>query len=135
MRVILKIFLLVLSILLVYCSSSDTFIQDKLTTTELTLEQIYFDTTLVDDSLSSSQILDSPFSPTTRMDFILTEKDSVNITLYDLQGVPVTETLSAFLDPGRYFVRPNLLSLRPGIYLMRFYFGDQLQTKKILVFK
>ncbi|MFZ1519293.1 MAG: T9SS type A sorting domain-containing protein [Ignavibacteriaceae bacterium] len=135
MRVILKIFLLVLSILLVYCSSSDTFIQDKLLTTELTLEQIYFDTTLVDDSLSSSQILDSPFSPTTRMDFILTEKDSVNITLYDLQGVPVTKTLSAFLDPGKYVVRPNLLSLRPGIYLMRFYFGDQLQTKKILVFK
>ena len=130
-----KVLLAFLSILCVCCSSSYDVTNDYIYPTELTLEQIQFDTTLVDDSLMSSQILNSPFSPTTRMDFILTEKDSVNITLYDLQGVPVTKTLSAFLDPGKYVVRPNLLSLRSGIYLMRFYFGDQLQTKKILVLK
>ena len=130
-----KILLSVLSILCVYCSLSDNVTNDNLQTTELTLEQIQFDTTLVDDSLASSQILNSPFSPTTRVDFILIEKDSVEITLYDLQGIPVTKTLSAFLDNGKYFVRPNLLSIRSGVYLIRLNIGDQLQTKKILILK
>ena len=134
-KIVFKVFLTFLSIFCVYCTSSQNVTNEMIVPTELTLEQIQFDTTLVDDSLASSQILNSPFSPTTRVDFILIEKDSVEITLYDLQGIPVTKTLSAFLDKGKYVVRPNLLSLTPGIYLMRLNIGDQLQTKKILILK
>jgi hypothetical protein len=133
MKTIVYIAILGLSIVLFNCSSKNTIARQEFPPSEIDLVRIQRDTSATLDSLARSQILNSPFGPTTGMEFTLAEKDSVSIKLYDVLGSSVTKTYIALLNSGRYRVKLNSLGLNSGVYYFRLAIGSKVQTKRIII--
>ena len=136
MKTIANIAILILSIALFNCSSKNTIARQEFPLSELTLERIQRDTIVTLDSLTRSQILEPRHGPVTRkMEFKITDKDSVSLTLYDVLGSSVTKTFMALLNSGRYFVKLDSLGLESGVYYFRLSIGSKVNIKKIIILK
>ncbi|MFZ1976474.1 MAG: T9SS type A sorting domain-containing protein [Bacteroidota bacterium] len=103
---------------------------------ELTLERIQRDTIATLDPLIRSQLDKSPYyGSTTGVEFVVADKDSVSIILYDVLGSSVTKIFKALLNSGRYLVKLNSLGLESGVYYFRIAIGSKVQTKRIIILK
>lgn len=86
-----------------------------------------------EDSIASSA--KPPFSPSTRIIFSVSNKDSVEINMYDTEGIPVSRTFQAFLDSADYLVKLDGNLLQSGVYFFRIRVGREVQTKKSIFLK
>ncbi len=82
----------------------------------------------------------NPFNPTTTIEFLLTERVNVNITIYDLGGNIVRSLVSKTLEPGLNTIKWDSLDnngflVSSGIYFYSLQAGQQNQTKKMMLLR
>lgn len=135
MKIILKVLSIGLAVVVISCSSNETINYQETPLIELTLECVQSNNISADDSLAQVQLLKSNFSPPTRMEFGVPERDSVKIALYDIKGTAVTKIYTDFLEPGRYFVKPNAIGLKSGVYFFHLVVGPIVKTKNVVILK
>jgi len=77
----------------------------------------------------------NPFNPTTSISFNIPSEGFFRIDIYNITGQRIAEIVNERKSAGMYHVHFNGQALAGGIYLVRLQFGDQVLTKKILLFK
>jgi hypothetical protein len=87
----------------------------------------------MEDSLAS--ISNPPYSPSTRIVFTQPVQDSAIVTLYDIQGSPISHTYAAILDRGDYQVIFNSIGLESGVYIVHYKLGNVITNKKLMLVK
>ena len=131
MKTIVNIAILILSIALFNCSSKNTIAKQRLPLSELTLERIQRDTIATLDPLIESQLDKSPYyGSTTGVEFVVADKDSVSIILYDVLGSSVTKIFKALLNSGRYLVKLNSARFRIRSILFSYSYWFKSSNKK-----
>jgi hypothetical protein len=84
---------------------------------------------------SLSQNYPNPFNPVTKIEFSISEKNMVNLSVFDLAGNEVATLVSEVRNPGNYSVTFSGKGLASGIYFYRLTAGDKAITKKMLLMK
>lgn len=77
----------------------------------------------------------NPFNPIIYFQFSLPEKQSVNVTMYDLQGRAVAVLMHRDLPQGAHTTQWNAAQYASGIYLCRFVVSGKSETQKIVLLK
>lgn len=72
----------------------------------------------------------NPFTNTVHLDFDLDKTTLINAKLYDLNGVEVYKLYEDLLLPGTYSIEKNLDFLVPGVYVISFSKGENIQKIK-----
>ncbi len=96
----------------------------------------------VEPSLSSrpaafalEQNFPNPFNPSTTIQFSITHRDRVTLTVYDVLGRRVAELADGTLDAGAYRVRFDASGLASGLYVARLKSGYDAAAIKILLLR
>ncbi|HZW37710.1 MAG TPA: T9SS type A sorting domain-containing protein [Ignavibacteriaceae bacterium] len=79
----------------------------------------------------------NPFNPSTTIDFNISERSNVNLTIYNLQGEVVDVLLNKEMQPGKHKVEWNTANknLASGIYFYKLKAGNQTETRKMILMK
>jgi len=82
---------------------------------------------------SLSQNHPNPFSGVTRIDYLVSSSDNVNITIYDVTGKAVASPVNTSLTPGPHTLLFDAAGLPAGIYFYKFKNGNRVVTKSMMV--
>lgn len=77
----------------------------------------------------------NPFNPSTTISYYIPDDEFVHLSIFNISGQQITELVNGQKQAGEHAVNFNANALSGGIYFVRFHIGDQLLTKKILLFK
>jgi hypothetical protein len=107
------------------------------------LSQVVTDTeeeiNLQPNEFSLEQNYPNPFNPSTTIKFNLSEKEFVNLKVFDLLGKEIAEILNEEKPAGRYEVDFDASSagggLSSGVYFYQLKAGNLVQVKKMLLMK
>jgi len=77
----------------------------------------------------------NPFNPVTTIRYELPHRSNVQLTIYDLLGGEVATLISETQDAGFKSVKWYATGISSGMYFYQISFGDQVQTKKLLLLK
>jgi hypothetical protein len=101
-----------------------------------------FETTITTPGLefTLNQNYPNPFNPTTKISFVLPEKTSVILSIYDARGRLVVNLVNGTLSEGfKEFVwdgkDANERALSTGVYFYQLKAGKRVMTKKMLLLK
>ena len=100
---------------------------------EVKLVQIDFDQFRRADSSRAAS--NSPYAPTTRIEFAVPTNDSTTVMVFDSKGTLVSNVLSQVLDAGAYRLDFDLTELPTGVYLASYKVGHKTSTKKFLIMR
>jgi hypothetical protein len=89
----------------------------------------------VPKTFSISQNYPNPFNPSTKINYEIPEKSTVNLKVYDILGNEILTLVNEEKQLGRYEVEFNAINLPSGIYFYRIKAGNFVQTKKMLLLK
>lgn len=100
----------------------------------LTVQQ---SSTIIPAKFSLEQNYPNPFNPETMINFDIPagEMRSAKLTIYNSLGKSVREVFDTELAPGSYKVNFDAMDLSSGVYFYSLQYGDQIQTKKMLLLK
>ena len=82
-----------------------------------------------------SQNYPNPFNPTTVINYQLTEKSFVKLTVYDMLGRKVSRLVNTEVEAGYHTVPFVAANLASGIYIYRLEAGSNVLTKKMMLIK
>jgi len=87
--------------------------------------------------LSLYQNYPNPFNPSTEIKYQIPAGGFVTLKVYDLLGREVATLVNDYKQPGIYNSTFNIsnYSLPSGVYFYRLSFGDNIQTKKMILLK
>ncbi len=85
--------------------------------------------------LNLSQNYPNPFNRSTSIDFVLSRKNHVSLTVYNIVGQKVTVLIDEELQTGKYSVIFDAQGLPGGIYYYRLQTGDVGQAKRCVLVK
>ncbi|MGE5436528.1 MAG: T9SS type A sorting domain-containing protein, partial [Syntrophothermus sp.] len=73
----------------------------------------------------------------TTIDFNISERSNVNLTIYNLQGEVVDVLLNKEMQPGKHKAEWNTSNknLASGIYFYKLKAGNQTETRKMILMK
>ena len=77
----------------------------------------------------------NPFNPSTNINFTISAKSNVKLSVYNLLGQKVATLMDKPLTAGQYHVTFNGSDLPSGIYFYRLQAGKYSQTRKMLLMK
>ena len=77
----------------------------------------------------------NPFNPSTTIEYVLSTKSNITITVYNLRGQEVTRLLSQAQEAGTHKVIWNASGMASGVYFYRLQAGDFVQTRKMVLLK
>jgi len=82
----------------------------------------------------------NPFNPTTNIEFSLTERGPVTVTVYDVLGNKVKTLLNKIMEPGIKSVNwdskdSSDIMVSSGVYFYSLQVGDFIQTKKMMLLR
>ncbi len=77
----------------------------------------------------------NPFNPSTNINFTISAKSNVKLSVYNLLGQKVATLMDKPLTAGQYHVTFNGSDLPSGIYFYRLQSGKYSQTRKMLLMK
>jgi subtilisin-like proprotein convertase family protein len=97
-----------------------------------TVEQI---SSTVPEKYELFQNFPNPFNPATAIEFSLTTKGRVKLTIYDIVGREVATVVNGELPAGTHKATFDARSLSSGTYFYRLEAGSFVQTKKMLLLK
>jgi len=91
---------------------------------------------LLADNFQLGQNYPNPFNPTTTIDFTITKKEPVKLSVFDILGHEVKTLVNQSLAPGRHSVTWDGRNesgeiVASGIYFYRFEAGDFIDVKKM----
>jgi hypothetical protein len=84
-------------------------------------------------SLPEPRAYPNPMKSSTTFDYMLSQRGSVKITLYNLAGVKVAEVLNMELPAGPHSTTYTNSSLKPGMYFYVVKAAGQSYTRKLMV--
>ncbi len=90
---------------------------------------------IAEEANFSYSIFPNPFSTELKINYTITEKGKVNISLFDIQGKRIASILdNSNQNEGFYSQRlnPGDYNLKPGIYFVRFEFGSKAQSERVI---
>lgn len=99
--------------------------------------------TSVDESVLSQpdnfflyQNYPNPFNPVTTIEYEITSKGFINLSVYNIQGKKQTELVNKIQNTGNYKVNLNGSNLPSGVYFYTMFVnGNRIQTKKMMLVK
>ena len=77
----------------------------------------------------------NPFNPSTAIQFQITNRGAVRLTVFNVLGEEVATLVNETLEPGTYTARWNAASMPSGAYVYRLQAGNAVGTKKMLFLK
>ncbi|MEW5980258.1 MAG: T9SS type A sorting domain-containing protein [Acidobacteriota bacterium] len=77
----------------------------------------------------------NPFNPLTQIDFLVRERELVELRVYDMIGREIALLKSETMDPGLYSVTFDGSGLSTGVYHCRLNTGSSTFTKKMILIK
>ena len=82
----------------------------------------------------------NPFNPSTTIDIQTSEKNDLNVRIFDATGRLVNTLMDKQLDAGRYTVRWNGLNtmgqgMPTGVYFIQVRSGVEISTQKMILIK
>lgn len=86
-------------------------------------------------SFALRQNYPNPFNPVTKIAYVLTNDNQVELSVYDLQGRKVRTLVNAYQSAGEYEYRFDAGDLGSGVYLYRLSSGRHVETKKMVFMK
>lgn len=89
-------------------------------------------------SISEISVSPNPASITITVSFTLTNKETIDLSLYDITGRLITHLYKKSLNPGYHKIDHNLNNEKPlsdGIYFLNFKSGNFSQSVKVVVVK
>jgi hypothetical protein len=108
----------------------------------LTLTDIVQDESLVPKEYSLSQNYPNPFNPSTRIQYALSDKQFVQLKVFDVLGNEVATLINEEKATGNYSVDFNASNLPggkaglpSGVYLYKIQAGSFVETKKMILLK
>lgn len=95
------------------------------------------------NKLSKFKLFDNypnPFNPTTAIEFVISEREFVKITVFDMLGNEVQTLVSRIMEPGIKSVNWNSKDdtdrmVSSGVYFYSIQAGEFIQTKKMLLLR
>jgi hypothetical protein len=90
---------------------------------------------LILSSFMLNQNFPNPFNSSTTISFIVPDKGSVKIVIYDLLGNEVRTVLNDVKEAGKYSVTVDASTLSSGVYFYRMVSGDFSETRKMVLIK
>ena len=82
-----------------------------------------------------SQNYPNPFNPETVIDYALTIRSDVKLTIYNLRGEEVALLINGTVPAGTHRVSWDASRFASGVYIYRLIAGDFVQTRKMLLLK
>ena len=92
-------------------------------------------TNQIPDKYSLLQNYPNPFNPSTKISFSLPVSGSVNLSVYDINGRLVEETLNKNLSAGYHNFEWNAVNYPSGIYFYKLTSGNFTEVKKMILIK
>jgi hypothetical protein len=95
----------------------------------------------IDDSILPTQLslfqnFPNPFNPTTTISFNLDKSESVNMSIFDLNGTEVYGVINnQFYSAGQHSINIDVSELPSGLYFYQLQSGKNISTKKMLLLK
>jgi hypothetical protein len=78
----------------------------------------------------------NPFNPTTTISFNLDKSETVNMSIFDLNGMEVFEVINnQFYSAGQHSINIDSVELSSGLYFYQLRSGKNISTKKMLLLK
>jgi hypothetical protein len=82
-----------------------------------------------------TNIFPNPFNPNTHISYMVSEKENVQINIYDVRGRLIHTLLNSIKDIGEYTITWDASSYPTGIYFVNFITSKQKSSQKILLLK
>ena len=77
----------------------------------------------------------NPFNPSTAIEFQISNRDAIRLSVYNVLGQEIATLVNQTLDPGTYTAGWNAASMPSGMYMYRLQAGNAVETKKMLLIK
>ncbi len=88
------------------------------------------------DNFILKQNYPNPFNPVTTIEYEITSKGFINLSVYNIQGKKQTELVNKIQNTGNYKVNLNGSNLPTGVYFYTMFVnGNRIQTKKMMLLK
>jgi hypothetical protein len=82
-----------------------------------------------------SQNYPNPFNPTTNIDFSVTNRGAVKLSVYDLMGRQVATVVNEVKNAGKYTATFDASKMASGVYFYKLETAGNVMTKKMMVLK
>ena len=90
----------------------------------------------ISDVFSLYQNYPNPFNPVTTIEYEISSKGFINLSVYNIQGKKQTELVNKIQNTGNYKVNLNGSDLPTGVYFYTMFVnGNRIQTKKMMLLK
>ncbi len=86
-------------------------------------------------SISLSQNFPNPFKDQTNIRYYLAEQSFVSLSVFDITGREVAILINEIQNAGNYQATFNAARLESGVYYYQLQAGDDIVTKKMMIFK
>ncbi len=86
-------------------------------------------------SFSLSQNYPNPFNPTTKIEYALSSKQYVELSVFDVLGRKVATLVNQFQNPGDYSIEFDGTKFPSGVYFYRLESGPNVITRKMALIK
>jgi len=90
---------------------------------------------ILPDNIILQQNYPNPFNASTSISFMLSERQNIVISIYDLLGRKISVLTEGYLNAGTYVVTFDGCDLTSGIYFYNLKAGDIGQTKSMILLK
>jgi len=77
----------------------------------------------------------NPFNNSTNLHFKLNDYSFVRATLYDINGREIKNPVSNYLNPGVQNIQISLEGLKTGLYFLKLYYNNRVQTLTLSLIK
>ena len=77
----------------------------------------------------------NPFNPSTKIDYVLSNSNIINLSVYDIYGRQIEELLNEYHRAGEYSITWDASRQPSGIYFIRAFNGEHYFHKKITLLK
>ncbi|MBK7158058.1 MAG: T9SS type A sorting domain-containing protein [Ignavibacteria bacterium] len=88
------------------------------------------------DNFILKQNYPNPFNPVTTIEYEITSKGFINLSVYNIHGKKQTELVNKIQNTGNYKVNFNGSNLPTGVYFYTMFVnGKRVDTKKMMLLK
>ena len=90
---------------------------------------------LAEASFELSKAYPNPFNPSTNIRYALPTEQDIDLGVYDMNGLRVADLYSGSQSAGEHSLVWNASGFPSGIYFVRLFVGDMVQTMKVVLMK
>lgn len=90
---------------------------------------------LVINNFELKQNYPNPFNPSTNIEFSISKKTNIDLTIYDINGRKISKLINSILETGNYKVQWNAEIYPSGVYFYKLSSGNSVITKKMILIK